>query len=226
MAETLGNAAVLFDLDGTLIDTAGDLAASMSYALEKEGIPAVPANEVRGLVGWGARRMLMRGYAYSTGREASEAELDTALAHFLEHYEANIAVLSRPYDGVIDLIDSLRQSGVRIAICTNKREALARLLIAALDIEARFDAIIGADSASAPKPDAAPLHMCLDQTGAHKGVMIGDSDTDIRAARAAKMPCLVATFGYGPLTLIDQAAAQFSDYRAVEDNIRSEIGVA
>ena len=148
------------------------------------------------------------------GRTADDGELDAALALFVTHYGANIAVASRPFDGVIEMIEELRADGARVAICTNKREAMARLLIEALGITPLFDTIVGADTAAAPKPDAAPVLLCMKRISAERGVFIGDSDTDIMAAAAAGMPCLIADFGYGPLTLLPKASAVFSDYRA------------
>ncbi len=205
--------AVLFDLDGTLVDTAADLAASMNHALTEAGLAPVPAEEVRHLVGYGARRMLMRGYEISADREAGDAELNVSLDHFLKHYGENIAVHSRPFDGVIEMIEDLRARGVQCAVCTNKREAYAVQLLDALGLTPLFDAVVGADSAAAPKPDAAPVLLCLEKTQTERGVFVGDSDTDIRAAKAAGMSCFIARFGYGPLTLADEAAALFDDYR-------------
>lgn len=212
----LVGAAVLFDLDGTLVDTADDLAASMNHALlTAGGHDPVAAGEVRHLVGYGARRMLVRGYELSAGRPASDAELDRATALFFSHYEANIAVHSRPFEGAVEMIEAFRARGARMAICTNKRESMARLLVDALGLTALFDSIVGADTLETRKPDPAPVRLCLEQTNAARAVFIGDSDTDIRAALAAGLPCFIADFGYGPLTLADQATAKFSDYRTL-----------
>jgi phosphoglycolate phosphatase len=215
MAGDFDGAAVLFDLDGTLVDTAEDLAVSMNFALAGAGINPIPGSQVRHLVGYGARHMLMRGYQISAARDATEEELDAALEQFLAHYQENIAVHSRPFDGVVEMIGRQRDQGVRFAICTNKREALAVLLIEALGLAPLFDVIIGADTASAPKPDPAPVHLCMDKLGVRRGVFIGDSDTDIRTAGAVGMTCFVARFGYGPLTLANQATALFDSYRDV-----------
>lgn len=210
----LEGAAVLFDLDGTLVDTADDLAASMNQALVAAGHDPAPARDVRGMVGYGARKMLARGYKLSAGRDASESELDAGLKIFLSHYTDNIAVHSRPFDGVVDLIGDLRRRGAAIAICTNKREALSRRLVEALGITPLFDLIVGADTAAAPKPDPAPVIACINGVMARRAVFIGDSDTDIAAASAAGVPCLIAEFGYGPLTKLESAAATFKDYAA------------
>ncbi len=219
----LTGAAVLFDLDGTLVDTADDLAASMNHALTAAGHGAVPAAEVRHLVGYGARRMLMRGYVVSTGREAAADELDLAMTRFLDHYQAHIADHSRPFAHVVEMIVAMKQRGARFAICTNKREALARRLLEALGLSHLFDSIVGADTAEAAKPDAAPVRLCLEQTGAMRAVFIGDSDTDILAAAAAGLPSFIADFGYGPLTLASKATAIFSSYRELPTLIDAKL---
>lgn len=212
-AGDLAGAALIFDLDGTLIDTADDLAASMNHALAGAGLAPVPGRDVRHLVGHGARRMLMRGFEISGGRAAGEAELDAALARFLEHYSENIAVHSRPFDGAVAMIEAFRARGARCAVCTNKREAMAVLLMETLGLAPLFETIVGADTAAAAKPDPAPVRLCLERTGAARAVFIGDSDTDIRAARAAGLPSLIADFGYGPLELAGDATFIFARYR-------------
>lgn len=215
----LSDAVVMFDLDGTLIDTAGDLAAAMNHALTAAGRETVDAGEVRNLVGRGARAMLIRGFE-RTGGVPDDAEIDAAFTRFLEYYVVHIADSSRPFPGAVAAIDDLRGRGAKIAICTNKPESPARRLIEALDLSARFDAIVGVDSAAAPKPDPAPVRRCLELTAAIRGVFIGDSDTDIRAAAAAGLPCLIGTFGYGPLTLREKATAAFGDYSALSELVR------
>ncbi|MEO1242746.1 MAG: HAD-IA family hydrolase [Pseudomonadota bacterium] len=223
MNKDLSGAAILFDLDGTLVDTAEDLAASMNHALAGAGLGPVPSAEVRHLVGHGARRMLMRGYQIAASRDADDAELDAALERFLSHYQEHIAVHSRPFDGAVEMIERLGEKGARFAICTNKREAMAVLLIKTLGLDGLFDTIVGADTTSAAKPDPAPVRLCLERMKAQRGVFIGDSDTDIRAANAAAMPCLIARFGYGPLTLLDQATALFDSYDDAGPLIKSAL---
>ncbi len=219
MAGDLSGTAIVFDLDGTLVDTADDLAASMNHVLTGAGYAPAPPGSVRHLVGRGAKRMLGRGYEIAAGRAASQAELEAGLNDFLDHYAANIAVHSRPFDGVIAAIGRLRARGAGTAICTNKRESLSRLLTDALGITPLFDVIVGADTTMARKPDPAPVRLCLEKTAARRGVLIGDSDTDIKAATAAGLPSLIAEFGYGPLDLRAQATATFADYGALEELI-------
>ncbi len=220
MRGPLGGVCVLFDLDGTLVDTAGDLAASMNHALQTAGHRPVPLAQVRHLIGSGARAMLTKGLGEVGAPPPSVAELDRHVAVFLEHYLDHIAVMSRPFAGAVDAIDKIRADGATVAICTNKREAWARALIEALGLNRHFAAIIGADTVGFAKPDPRPVLRCLELTSAKQGVFIGDSDTDILAATAAGLPCLAALFGYGPLDLCDQALALFSSYDEVPGLIR------
>ncbi len=216
----LDGGAVLFDLDGTLVDTADDLAASMNHALTGFGLAPTSPDEVRHLVGHGARRMLMRGFELANGEVADEATLDAALARFLDYYQAHIADHSRPFPGAVEMIEALRAEGACMAVCTNKREAMARLLLETLGLDGLFGAIVGGDTASAAKPDPAPIHLCLETLGVGRGVFIGDSDTDIKAAAAAGLPCLVASFGYGPVTLAGKAHSTFGAYDDAAPTVR------
>ena len=212
MQRPLNGVCVVFDLDGTLVDTAGDLAASMNYSLRSAGHPPVPLARVRHLVGHGARAMLLKALSEVGAAEPTAEELQSHLAVFLDHYLLHIADTSRPFPGAVAAIEAMQADGAVIAICTNKREAWARALIDALSLTKHFGAIVGADSTQAAKPDPRPVRRCLELSGARRGVFVGDSDTDIRAAQAAGMPCLAALFGYGPLDLCDQAFGLFSIY--------------
>jgi len=212
MRGSLAGVCVLFDLDGTLCDTAEDLAASMNHALVVAGLRPVPLARVRHLIGHGARAMLAKGLAETGAPTPTEAELDAHVLVFLDHYRSHIADMSRPFPGAVEAIAEMKKEGAAIALCTNKREALARALLDALDLTRLFEAIVGGDTAGAAKPDPRPVRRCLDLAASEKGVFIGDSDTDIKAAAAAGLPCLGALFGYGPLELRDQAFALFSTY--------------
>lgn len=218
MQAPLGDVAVIFDLDGTLIDTAADLAASMNHVLERAGRASVPLDRVRHLVGHGARAMLDRGFRENGG--AAPIDLDPHVALFLEHYLAHIADQSRPFPGALEALDALGADGAAIAICTNKREAWARALFGTLGLSHRFAAIIGADTVGVAKPDPRPVLAALAGTGRARGIFVGDSDTDISAAKAAGMPCIAALFGYGPLELSGEAFALFSAYAEAPELIR------
>jgi phosphoglycolate phosphatase len=218
MRGALSDIAVIFDLDGTLIDTAADLAASMNHVLVAAGRAPVPLDRVRHLVGHGGRAMLDKGFRENGG--AAPDNLEPQLALFLEHYLAHIADQSQPFPGAIAALDALEADGAAIAICTNKREAWARALFAALGLSDRFAAIVGADTVGVAKPDPRPVFAALEGTGRARGVFVGDSDTDIRAAEAAGMPSIAALFGYGPLDLSEKAFAVFSAYAEAPALIR------
>lgn len=207
-------AAVIFDLDGTLIDTAGDLAAAMNHALACAGRPPVEASAVRHLVGHGARAMLKAGFA-AHGAAPDEKAMDGHVADFLDYYLAHIADLSRPFPGAVEALQDLADSGAALAVCTNKREAPARLLLETLGLTDRFVAIVGMDTTARAKPDPLPVRRCLDLAGVARAVFVGDSDTDIRAAANAGLPCLFADFGYGPGDLAPTAFARFGAYPAL-----------
>lgn len=219
----LSDACILFDLDGTLVDTAEDLAAAMNHALVRAGRRTIAPERVRSLVGHGARAMLVRGFE-ETGGAVTPQDMDRHIETFLDYYRAHIADFSRPFPGVLDAIDALAHEGAAIAICTNKREDSARLLLEKLGLTTLFTAIVGMDTIGVAKPDPAPALHCLKLAGRPRGLFIGDSDTDIRTASAAKMPMLAATFGYGPLTLTNEAFATFQSYRDVKRLAREALG--
>lgn len=188
---------VVFDLDGTLVETAPDLLDALTVALAEEGAPPLPYDQGRGMIGAGARALVERGLA-AAGRKLTEERVDALHATFLAHYSVHIADRSRPYAGCVEALDRLRARGVRLAVCTNKTEALARQLLDALDMTDRFDAIVGGDTFATPKPAAEPLLGAIERAGGvlERAVMVGDSGTDVAAARAAGTPVVVTTFGY------------------------------
>ncbi len=197
MAHPFDDATIIFDLDGTLVDTAPDLTEALNYVLLAEGRQAVDGQQVRHMVGHGAREMIRAGMA-ATGAPASEADLDRMMELFLEHYIAHIADNSRPFDGVLDVLSTLSAHKARLGVCTNKREHLSVALLKALDLHRYFDAIVGADTLPVRKPDPGHLLGTIERVGGDKtrAVMVGDSTTDVKAAKAAGVPVVVVTFGY------------------------------
>jgi phosphoglycolate phosphatase len=185
---------VAFDLDGTLADTAPDLTASLNHALGVLGRAAVPQESVRHMVGHGARALLEKGLA-ATGI-MTPALVDEGFPIFLDYYERNIAVGTRPYPGVEAAMDALAAQGVRVAVCTNKLEGLARELIEALGWTNRFAAILGGDTLPVRKPDPAPLLETIARSGGGRAAFVGDSITDTDTARAARIPCVAVSFGF------------------------------
>ncbi len=197
---------IVFDLDGTLVDTAPDLVGATNHALASRGLAPRGAAELRPWISFGARRMLVEAMAAS-GVPADEAELDRLLDLFLAYYEANIARESRPFPGSLAALGTLRSGGARLAICTNKRESLTLKLLAELDIARHFDAIVGRDTLALPKPHPEPLLGAIARAGGDpaRAVMIGDSAVDIATARAARVPVVGVTFGYTETPIADHA---------------------
>ena len=191
------NATLVFALDGTLVDSAPDLVAATNHALADLGLEPIAAETLRGTIGFGARRMILEGLN-QTGRTLPEAEVDRLLARFLAYYEPNIARESRPFDGVVAALESFRSRGARLAVCTNKRLALATHLLAELNLDGLFDAVAGRDSFPVFKPHPDHVLGAIRMAGGdpRHAVMIGDTVIDVSAAKAAAVPAVVCTFGY------------------------------
>lgn len=185
---------ILFDLDGTLVDTAGDLTASLNHALTTLGRPAMDAPTVRNLVGHGARKLLERGLA-ATGEMTPEL-VEAGVQPFLEYYGRNIAAHSRPFDGVEAALTRLEAQGYTLGICTNKPASLAEALVDELGWSSRFRAVLGADSRPWRKPDPRHLEATLAESGGRRPIFIGDSRTDADTAIAARVPLILVSFGY------------------------------
>jgi phosphoglycolate phosphatase len=183
-----------FDLDGTLADTAPDLTAALNHALVALGREPVPAPSVRSMVGHGARALLAKGIT-ATG-EFREELVDEGFPIFLAYYEAHIADDSQPFPGVVAALDALAARGVKVAICTNKLEHLARRFVTAIGWDGRFAAIVGGDTTPSAKPNPEPLFAMIEQAGGGRCAFVGDSISDTGAARAANVPCVALTFGF------------------------------
>jgi phosphoglycolate phosphatase len=192
----------VFDLDGTLADTAPDLVATLNVILGREGLPALPLDEARNMIGHGARVLIERGLE-AAGREMTPSRLDELYHAFLAHYAEHLCVETQLFPGVVEALDALEAEGFRFAVCTNKVEAHSVRLLEALGIAHRFAAICGRDSFPYVKPD--PRHLTLTIKKADglvsEAVMVGDSRTDIVTAQAAGVPVVAVTFGYTDIPL-------------------------
>jgi phosphoglycolate phosphatase len=196
-------AIVGFDLDGTLVDSAGDLAAAVNHALAAAGRPPFPVDRIRPMIGGGARLMLQTALRASGGDD----QLDDLLPILLAHYEANIAVTTRPFPGVVAALDALAARGVALAIVTNKRERFTDLLLRELGLLDRFACVISGDTIPGKaKPDPEPIREMVRRCGGGRAAFVGDSVYDVGAAKAAGIP--VATYGE-----VAGAEATFDDYR-------------
>lgn len=200
---TLSFRTVVFDLDGTLVDSAPDLAAALNHVLADLGRPPIPLDGVVTMIGNGARMLLRRGLTATGGFD--DALLEHAYPQFMRHYADNICNLTRPYPGVEAALDALSDLGVALAVCTNKPETPARALIDALGWQSRFAAIVGDDTVTL-KPDPAPLLHAIAQAGGGSAAFVGDSIVDVETARAAKVPCIAVSFGFAGAPAADLGA--------------------
>jgi len=195
---------VVFDLDGTLVDTAPDLIETLNVVFGREGLPPVDYATARDMIGGGARRMIESGLQYG-GRPLSGETVDRMFADFIAYYASHIADHSQPFPGLDAALDQLAGRGCRFAVCTNKLEGLSRLLLGALGLTRRFEAICGQDTFGIQKPDPEILRRTIRVAGgdARRAVMVGDSGTDIATARAAGIPIVAVDFGYSETPIKD-----------------------
>ena len=191
---------IAFNLDGTLVETAPDLIGTLNRMLDARDIPRMPVEAAQHLVGHGALALLRHGFQ-EAGAAWDEAEAPALLEEFLADYLANIAVHSRPYDGVVETLERLAARGAILCVATNKRTDLSVALIGALELERHFAVVCGPDRVSARKPDGAHVREAVQLAGGDpaRTVMVGDGAPDVQAAKAAGVPCVVVSFGYTPL---------------------------
>ena len=188
---------IVFDLDGTLIDTAPDLVDTLNVVFSREGWPPVPYETARNQIGGGARAMIVRGVA-AEGINIAPAKIEQLFADFIAHYSEHVADRSRPFPGLTEALDELTSRGCRLAVCTNKLERLSVLLLKQLKLADRFAAICGQDTFGMQKPDPEVLRRTIAIAGGDltDAIMVGNSATDIRTARAAGIPVIAVNFGY------------------------------
>jgi phosphoglycolate phosphatase len=203
---------VVFDLDGTLVDTAPDLVSTLNAILVAEGMESVTREAVIGMIGSGARVMIESAFA-AAGRSLTPARLDRLFSAFLTRYDAHLVDASLPYPGVEAALDRLAADGWRLAVCTNKREAPARKVLNLLGLGNRFAAIAGQDTFGVSKPDPRHLTETIRIAGGDpaRAVMVGDSLTDVDTANAAGIPVVAVSFGYSPVPVAELRANRVID---------------
>ena len=195
-------AIVGFDLDGTLVDTAGDLTAAVNHALSLAARAPLAEAAVRPMIGRGAKHMLEEGLR-ATGGEPDGA-VERLYPELLRFYEAHIAVHSRPFPGVTAALDRLDALNVRTAVVTNKAEHLARVLLGEFGLAGRMATIIGGDTLGVRKPSPEPIHAMVERCGGARAAFVGDSIYDVMAAKNAGVPSVAVSFGF-----LDRPAAEF-----------------
>ena len=194
-----GAAAVVWDLDGTLVDSAADIAASLNRLLAAEGLPVLSDNRVRGMIGEGVRTLIRRGLE-AHGVTPDDGRLDALVDRFLAIYADVATESTRLFPGAREALNVLCEAGLRQGICTNKPEAITRQVLAGLGIAGFFDVVVGGDTLPRNKPDPLPLRTVLGGLDAlpEQALMVGDSAIDVLTAHAAGVGVVFVTCGYGP----------------------------
>ena len=195
---------VVFDLDGTLVDSASDIAEAVNRTLVDWSLPRVEESVIRGWIGDGARALVASAFAHA----GKQIELDEVMPGFMVHYADCLLLYPTVYPGVMEALQALRERGIAVAVCTNKPERFVRPLLDALDLGQYFEVIVGGDTLPERKPSAVPLLHVVKHFGLQPAqcLMVGDSATDIQTAAAAGVPMALVTYGY--LRGLDARAVQ------------------
>ena len=195
---------MVFDLDGTLVDTAADLIASLDVALDMRGHPQSEPVTARSWIGHGARQMIRNALEHHK-IPFNEPAIDAMYRDFLTHYQANMSRFSRPFPALIEALDALADSGWIFAVCSNKQERLCRQLLDELEMSSLFATISGGDTFGVSKPDPNHLLGTIEAASGdrRRAIMVGDASTDVNAARAASVPVIGVTFGYTPVPMVE-----------------------
>jgi phosphoglycolate phosphatase len=224
----LSGRTVVFDLDGTLIDTAPDLISAVNHVLTTEGLEPVDVDRLRPVISLGGRVMIetgltLRGAAYSA------LQVDALFRRFIAYYSQNMSTHSQPFTGLEAELDRIAAAGGTLAVCTNKQENMARQLLDELGLSSRFAALTGRDTFPVCKPHPKHLTGTIEKAGGDpaKAIMIGDSETDVKTAKGAGIPVVGVTFGYTdiPITALD-CDAVISAYAELPTALASVLGKA
>lgn len=204
---------IVFDLDGTLVDTAPDILTYLNQMLAELDRPGLELDKVRGMIGDGVKRLLIRGLDASGGVPEG-LDIDGLFERYLERYTAEPVLTSRPYPGMVEALEALSDAGLHLGVCTNKPQAPTDRLLAKLGLDHFFGSAIGGDALPTKKPDPAHLHTVLERLNVRpeRAVLIGDSPTDFKTARAADIPCILVSFGYTAIPAHELGADQVIDH--------------
>jgi phosphoglycolate phosphatase len=197
--------ALIFDLDGTLADTAPDLLGATNAVLAARGRPLQDLAHLRHMVGFGARALIAQAMEAS-GTPVTEEQMPALVEIFLDHYRAHIADGTRLFPGVPETLAALKRGGARLGVLTNKPQELTNALLPLLGLDGLFAAVYGAGRKAYTKPDPRIFHEVVDDCGGAPGVMIGDSITDLNTARAAGAPCILFSYGFTPVPAVELGA--------------------
>ncbi len=190
--------ALIFDLDGTLADTAPDLLGATNAVLAAQGRALLDLGHLRHMVGFGAKALIAQAMEAS-GAPVTESQMPPLVDIFIAHYTAHIADNSRLFPGVAETLARLKAGGARLAVLTNKPQGLTDLLLPELALDGIFSAVYGAGRKAYTKPDPRIFHDVVEDCGGGQAVMIGDSITDLNTARAAGAPCILMSYGFTPV---------------------------
>ncbi|USG63231.1 phosphoglycolate phosphatase [Sneathiella marina] len=204
---------VLFDLDGTLVDSAPDLHGALNHSLTRAGRDLIDIAQVRHMVGQGARVLLERGLTATGGMPSAEI-FEELVEEFFDYYEDHLIDHSVPYEGVVTSLELFKKAGVTMGVCTNKPMRFAVPLLQQMGLSKFFTATTGGDSFEVRKPDAGHINGTLEEMNFTKGtaLMVGDSDSDISAARNAGIPSIAVTFGYTEIPVSDLNPTHIIDH--------------
>lgn len=204
---------VVFDLDGTLVDTAPDILTYLNDMLAELGRPGLDLDEMRPMIGDGVRALLIRGLEASGGM-SDNIDIEALFHRYLERYAEEPVRLSQPYPGMVEALETLSSAGIRLGVCTNKPQTPTDRLLQRLDLDHFFPVAIGGDALSTKKPDPAHLFAVLDglKVKPARAALIGDSETDRKTAAAAGIPCILVSYGYTSIPAADLGADRVIDH--------------
>ncbi len=209
--ESLKKTAVIFDLDGTLLDTLADLTNAVNYILKKYRFPEISALDVRAFLGNGARELIR----LSLPNDVSTEELEAYLEEYKSYYDAHSQIETKPYDGILELLEKLKRCGIKTAVVSNKPDRATNILCREYFGEL-IDFILGNREDVKKKPDAEPVMLAMERLGCNRAVFVGDSEVDVMTAKNADTPCICVSWGFRDRDLLEKYGAEIFASNAAE----------